>query len=77
MQLLHTPGAPGAATRGGAHGGDPGPICGGTGGGTHGTHGGTDGSFEEKNGITDASSTADCCPLLSIVVNCCPLLRVL
>ena len=27
-----------------------------------------------KNGITDACSTADCCPFLSIVANCCPLL---
>ena len=26
-----------------------------------------------KNGIRDACSTADCCPLLSIVIHCCPL----
>ena len=30
-----------------------------------------------KNGIRDACSTADCCPLLSIVVQCCPLLSIL
>ena len=31
---------------------------------------------EIKNGITDAFSTADCCPLLSIVVHCCLLLSI-
>ena len=30
----------------------------------------------QKNGITDACSTADCCPLMSIVVHCCPLLPI-
>ena len=25
-----------------------------------------------KNGITDACSTADCCPLLAIYPRCCP-----
>ena len=29
-----------------------------------------------KNGIRDACSTADCCPLLSIDVNCCQLLSI-
>ena len=29
-----------------------------------------------KNGITDACSTVDCCPLLSVVVHCCPLLSI-
>ena len=29
-----------------------------------------------KNGITDACSTVDCCPLMSIVVHCSPLLPI-
>ena len=29
-----------------------------------------------KNGIRDACSTADYCPLLSIVIHCCPLLSI-
>ena len=27
----------------------------------------------KKNGIWDACSTVDCCPLLSIIVHCCPM----
>ena len=32
--------------------------------------------ISEQNGIRDACSTADCCPLLSIVVHCCPLFSI-
>ena len=32
--------------------------------------------ISEQNGIRDACSTADCCPLLSIAVHCCPLLSI-